>query len=113
MRSLEDVLADWRGDAAVLRKQGHDAQAARLETMATEAAEAAHPFVTWLSESEAMLQSGRRMPWLRSRYREWEREGHARKGPRGREYRMLIVPRRANVESAAEAGRKAAREQAA
>ncbi len=79
--------------------------------MADEVAEAAHEYLTWLSETDAMLQSGRSREWLRSRFPEWERAGHARSAGRGvRQYRAMIVPRRAAVQQAAEAGREAARQ---
>lgn len=114
MKSLEQVLADWRGDAAVLRRQGHSAQADMLGERANEVAEAAYEYITWLSEGNAALRSGRKPSWLRQRFKEWAEAGHARRGAKGqREYRMLIVPARANIESAREAGRKAARADAA
>lgn len=107
MRTLEEVLADWRGDAAVLRRQGHEVQASLLERLASEASEAAHEFVSWLTEGEAQLRSGRSPAWLRRQFPEWERAGHAKREKRVKLYRMLIVPRRANLESAREAGRRA------
>jgi hypothetical protein len=110
-RDLQQVIADWRGDAAVLRRAGHAPEASLRERMADEVAEAAHEFLTWLSETDAMLQSGRSREWLRSRFPEWERAGHARSAGRGvRQYRAMIVPRREAVQQAAEAGREAARQ---
>lgn len=110
-RDLQQVITDWRGDAAVLRRAGHTADAALREKMADEVAEAAHEYLTWLSETDAMLQSGRSREWLRSRFPEWERAGHAKAASRGvRQYRAMIVPRRAAVQEAAEAGREAARQ---
>lgn len=109
MKSLEQVLADARGDAAVLRKQGHAAQADSIERVCGDVAEAAHEFIAWLSEGEAQLRSGRSAAWLRRQFAEWEHAGHARKDRRQRQYRMLIVPRRADLESARQAGRAAAR----
>jgi hypothetical protein len=107
-KSLEQVLADRRGDAAVLRANGHPHDAELIEKLCAEVAEAAHEFVTRLSEGEAMLRSGRARPWLRARFPEWEAEGNAWRGARGeRTYRMLVIPRRANVERAYEEGRKA------
>jgi hypothetical protein len=114
VKLLEQVLADIRGDAAVLRRSGHDRDAVLREQLAGEVAEAAHEYLTWLSEGEAMLRSGRSKAWLRGQFPEWERGGHGRKGPRSeRTYRMLIVPRRAAVGAAYQAGRKAARDVAA
>lgn len=109
MKSLEQVIADARGEAAVLRKQGHGAQADSIERVCGDVAEAAHEFITWLSEGEAQLRSGRSGEWLRRHFAEWEAAGHARKDRRQRFYRMLIVPRRPDLESAREAGRRAAR----
>ncbi|MCO4101088.1 MAG: hypothetical protein HEQ38_17175 [Gemmatimonas sp.] len=109
-RDLQHVLSAWREDAAVLRRAGHTSEAALRERMADEVAHAAHDYLTWLSETDAMLQSGRSREWLRSRFPEWERAGHAKSAARGvRQYRAMIVPRRAAVQEAAAAGREAAR----
>lgn len=109
MRTLEQVLADHRGDAAVLRRNSHVHDAELLERFCDEVAEAAHEYLTRLSEAEAMLRSGRSREWLRSRFPEWEAQGNAWRGPRGeRGYRMLVVPRRANIERAYQAGRQSA-----
>ena len=112
MKLLEQVLADIRGDAAVLRRNGHQRDADVREKLAEEVAEAAHEYLTWTSESEAMLRSGKSQEWLRARFPGWEEQGHAKREGRERRYRMLIVPRRANVEAAFEAGREAARKMA-
>lgn len=107
--TLDQLLADWRGDAAVLRRNGEVGKADLLERCATDAARAAEPWLTWLSEADAMLRSGRSREWLRGRFAAWEREGHARSHGKLRQYRMAIVPQRAQVATAAEAGRAAAR----
>lgn len=108
-RTLEQVLADLRGDAAVLRRNGHVHDAELLERTCDQVAEAAHEYVTHLSEGEAMLRSSHSREWLRSRFPEWEAQGNAWRDPRGvRTYRMLVVPRRANTERAFEAGRRSA-----
>ncbi len=106
---LSQVLADWRGDAAVLRRAGHAADAERLERMADQVSSTAAPYLTWLSETDAMLRSGRTREWLRGRFAGWEAEGHARLANRERQYRELIIPRRPEITSAHEAGRQAAR----
>lgn len=109
MKTLEQVLADRRGAAQVLRANGHPHDAELIERICDEVAGAAHEYVTRLSEAEAMLRSGRARPWLRARFPEWEAQGNAWRGPRGeRTYRMLVVPRRANIERAYEAGRRSA-----
>jgi hypothetical protein len=108
-KTLEQVLADRRGAAAVLRANGHPHDADLIEAVCDEVAGAAHEYVTRLSEAEAMLRSGRSRVWLRSRFPEWEAQGNAWRGARGeRIYRMLVVPRHANVEAAFQAGRRSA-----
>jgi len=109
-RDLADVVADWRGDAAVLRRRGNGASADILDRCADEATRAAEEWLLWLSEGEAQLRSGYSVAWLRSRFDAWRREGHARQtGRHTRLYRACIIPRRANVATAAERGREAAR----
>lgn len=109
-RDLVDVIADWRGDAAVLRRRGDIRAAELLELCADQASAAAEEWNTFLSEGEAMLRSGRSRPWLRAQFARWEREGHAKETARHtRIYRQCIVPQKANVTSAASRGREAAR----
>lgn len=109
LRELGQLLADWRGEAAVLRRRGDARAAELLEQCATEVDTVAADYLTWLSETEAMLRSGRARPWLRTRFAEWQREGHARWRGRERQYRALVVPRRAQVVAAQQAGAEAAR----
>lgn len=109
MRDLGSVIARWRAEAEVVRRRGNVAVATALVTCADEADEAAAEWLTWLSEEEAALRSGYSPKWIRARYGAWQREGHARQsGRRTRIYRAAIVPRRANLVGAAEAGRAAA-----
>lgn len=104
-RALDQVLADWRGDAQVLRRRCDVQLAEQLERCAEEATEAAEEYLRWLSEDDAMLRSGRSRTWLRGQFPEWERQGHARReGHRRRMYRMLVIPQRANTLAAREAG---------
>lgn len=106
---LHDVLHGWRTDATVLRRAGHVADAERLERMADQVERAAAPYLNWLNETDAMLRSGKSRDWLRGRFGQWESEGHARLKGRDRQYRELIVPRRAALTTAHEAGKAAAR----
>ncbi len=111
--TLEQLLADWRGDAQVLRRRGHDREADQLEWFADAVARAAEDYLRWLSEDEALLRSGRSRGWLRSQFPEWQRAGHARRDGRKRRkrwYRMLVIPQRANPLAARESGRRAALE---
>jgi len=109
-RSLEQLLADWRGDAQVLRRRGHDREAEQMERSAEAVTRAAEDYLRWLSEDEALLRSGRSRGWLRSQFPEWERAGHTRREGRKRWYRMLVIPQRANPLAARAAGRRAALE---
>lgn len=108
--TLEQLLADWRGDAQVLRRRGHDREAEQVDHFADAVARAAEDYLRWLSEDEAVLRSGRSRGWLRSHFPEWERAGHARREGRKRWYRMLVIPQRANPLAARAAGRRAALE---
>lgn len=106
---LEQVLADWRGDAQVLRRRGHEHDAVLIERICDEVAHAAEEYLRWVSEEDAMLRSARSRAWLRSQFPDWERLGHARRDGKRRRYRLLVVPARANLTAAAAAGREAAR----
>jgi hypothetical protein len=106
--SLEQVLADAREEAAVLKRAGHPVQAAGLDRLCDAVARAAEDYLTWLTEPDARLQSGRSVEWLRGQFPRWMDQGLARLNGRKREYRALIVPRRANLSAAREAGRRAA-----
>ena len=107
---LEDVLADLRGEAAVLRAHGSKGQADSLERACDLVAKAMRDYLTWLDEGEAHTRSGRSVEWLRSRFADWEEQRMAEYRGRRRFYRRIIVPRRANLEAArAEAERDARR----
>jgi len=112
-KTLEQVLADWRGDAQVLRARGHEHDAEVIEEFADQVREAAHEYLTWLNESEARLRSGRSTAWLRARFANWERQGHAKREGRERRYRMVVIPRRANIDVAYREGKRAGTEDAA
>lgn len=111
--TLEQVLADAREEAAVLKRAGHPIQAAGLERLCDAVAGAAEDYLTWLSEGDARLMSGRSVEWLRGRFAGWLALGLARMNGKRREYRALIIPRRANLSAAREAGRRAAERGAA
>lgn len=107
--TLEQVLADARGEAAVLRRHGQETTAAAIDGIVDRVKDAAEDYITWLSEADAAMRSGHHVKWLRARFAEWEQSGHARKERGRRYYRQLIVPLRANTSAAYEAGREAAR----
>ena len=108
-RDLKQVLADWRGDAAVLRRHGQRALADQLEACAAEVQIAAEEWLTMLTESEASLFSGETVRWLQSRFPALERRGMAMKEGKTRMYRQCALPRRAETARAYEEGREAAR----
>jgi hypothetical protein len=109
---LADTIADWQGDAAVLRRNGNAAAAEILERCAREARDGAEDWLLWLSEGEAVTRSGFSLDTIRGRFEQLRRDGHARLVKRGvRQYRACAIPRRANATTAAQRGREAARAQ--
>lgn len=103
---LTQVLADARGEAAVLRRRGHVHEADAIEELCTKVQKAAEDFLTFVAETDARLATGRSVDYLRSHFAEWERQGHAFKRGRIRYYRLLVLPRRADVQAARAAGRR-------
>lgn len=99
--TLEHVLADEREQAEVLRRNNHAHDAILIERVCDRVEEATADFLTWLSEPNAQLRSGRSAAWLRSQFPEWEASGHARTRNGKREYRRIIVPQRRHREVAA------------
>ena len=103
MKLLEQVIADRRSEAAVLRRHGQTAIADALESFADDVAESAHPFLEWLTETDAMLHSGHSEEWLRKRFPAWERQGLARwnpSRPNCRQYLKVAVPSARNIDAA-------------
>ena len=104
-RPLETVLADWREKAQTLRSVKHDHDADLIDALCSDVARAAEDYMRFVSESDAMLRSGKSAEWLRARFAEWAGQGHAEKRKGVRYYRALVVPRRPDLEAAREAGR--------
>ena len=104
------LIAGWRNDAKTLKRLGASPEIVRtLERCAQEVAESAEEWLTWLSEHDAAIRAGRSVAWMRARFEQMRREGHARlTGRATRAYRACAVPRKANTISAAERGRRAA-----
>ena len=103
-RPVEQVLSDLRGDAATYRRRGDVRFADLMERIAEEVEVALEDYRRWLSEDEAMLKSGHRRAWFRSRRGEWLAAGNARVVGRRWFYRFMIVPQRGNASAAYEAG---------
>lgn len=115
-RELEQVLADYRGEAQCLRANGHAAQAESIERVCTHVAEAMEAYLDWLTEDQARTRSDRSLDFLRARFPIWETAGLARWSatkPRRRQYRRLIIPLRANLEAARAQADRMARGEAA
>jgi len=110
---LSQVLADWSGQAAVLRARGHGREADHIEQLVADVRTSASAYLDWLSEDEAMLRSGRSRGYFRTRFSSWESEDNARIDGRRRRYRRCVVPQRANLDAARGAARAAAKESAA
>lgn len=110
--TLDQVIADGRGEAAVLRAHGHRAQAESLAAFVERVADAARPYLTWLSDAEAKMRSGKSVEWLRARFAAWEAAGLAKMVGRKRYYRELVIPVRAHEDEARELGRRGERRKA-
>jgi hypothetical protein len=113
MRPLETVLADWREKASTLRSVKHQHDAELIDAICDEVASAAEDYMRFLSETDAMLRSGKSAEWLRARFAEWASQGHAEKRKTVRYYRALVVPRRPDLEAARDAGRRGERRKSA
>lgn len=113
--TLEQVLTEGRGELPLLRKRGQTVVADALEEYIERIANAAREFLTFISERDAMLRSDHTVAWLRARYPEWERLGHARRNPKNpseRQYRRMIIPLAAQTEAARANARDTARAEA-
>lgn len=103
-KTPEQVVADWRGDAAVLRSRGHVRDADLLETCADDIWRALAGFLEWLSEPDARLKSGRSQQYFRDHFTEWHALGLAELRGRTRYFRSVIVPQRSHISAARLAG---------
>lgn len=106
--NLEQVLADARGDAAVLRRAGNAGQAEYIESLCDRIADATEEYRRFVSESDACLRSSRAASWFRAQFPRWQQDGNAELRGRARYYRLLIVPKRADLDEARAAGRQRA-----
>lgn len=106
MRTLEEVLADAREDAVRLRRNSCTVEANVIDRLCDEIAEAAVEYLRFVPESNALLRTGWSLKRLRRGFREWETVGHARWRGKEREYRLIVLPQRANPSAAYEAGRR-------
>lgn len=105
---LAQVIADARGEAAVLRRRGAVAMADALDEFADRASAAAEDYLTFVTEPQALLR-GAKLAFLRRNFATWAEDGHARKVKGVREYRALMLPRVTPASVAREAGRRGVR----
>lgn len=108
-RRLEDVLADYREEAAILRSNGHEAQAVSIERVCDAVAASMVDYLMILSEEEARSRSGKGTEFLRTRFPAWEAAGMAFRDGRNRRYRAAVVPVRPNLDLARAEARRDAR----
>ena len=110
-RDLAQVLADARGDAQVMRRNGFVPIAESIELLCDDVQHSAGEYLDWLEEAEAALFSGRSRRHLATHFARWERRGHARKLKGHRYYRRVVLeqkarPTQAFLDGAAEAARE-------
>ena len=93
---LEQLLDDELKEAAVLRRRGYAQDAQMIERLVARVHDCAEDYITWLSEEDAALRSGKSRAWFRRHFSDWETRRLGRRTESGkREYRLVIVPHRA------------------
>jgi hypothetical protein len=108
MIDLAQVLADARGEAAVLRRSGNVGQAEYVESLCDRITAAADDYLRRLSVADACLKSGLSVRTLRRRHRELMDCGLAGFDERqDMWFRSCGIPQRAAVVQARERGRQA------
>ena len=108
MTDLSQVLADLRGEAAVLRRSGNGGQADYLEAMCDRVAESAEDYLRKLSITDARLKSGLAISTLKRRFRDLRDCGLAGINEKGDMwFRACGIPQRAGIAEARERGRRA------
>lgn len=95
--TVEEVLANEREEAAILRARGLADRADDIERVCDRVAQALDVYLRWLSETEASLWSGRSPDYLRQRFAGMAADGNARKQGRSRFYRASALPRTADI----------------
>ena len=109
-KDLPQLLLDASEEASVLEANGAAFSVRRVRELLGEIAEAAEPYTRFIVEADARIYSNKSVEWLRGHFPEWEAEGHAKRVQGKRWYRLIVLPRRPDLEAAREAGRRAAGE---
>lgn len=106
---LTQIVADWRGEAAVLRRRGDTRAAVLIEQCADEVSAVAEEYTLWLTEDAAARRSGWTLSKVRRHALAFLHTPHVQHEKRTYRLRACIVPRRAHLEMIrAEAQRGAA-----
>lgn len=105
---LSQVLADWRGEAAVLRRRGDARVADVLEQCAAEVSSIAEEYTAWMTEEAAARRSGWTLSKVRRHALAFLHTAHVRQEKRAYLLRACIVPRRAHLEMIRAAAEKGA-----
>lgn len=108
--SLDDTLKRWEVLAGAADDLHQPAVAKLVRDIVQSVRESAADYLTFLSEPDAKLRSGRALRWLRERYPVWEASGDAYTESGRRYYRQCVVP---TSKAIREAARKSKRKQAA
>lgn len=110
-RPMVDVLADWAEDAQVLRRRGHGRDAELIDSFIQDVRTSdAEGWVTWISEADAILRSGKISSWFRRNRAAWIELGLAKREGRVNYYRLCIIPQRKHLSAVREDARRAAHE---
>ena len=91
--SIEQLLADYGEEAAILDRSGAKELAALKRQIVQEVTAALGDYLRWLSEAEAALWSSKSPRWLRDRFGAMVAAGDARRTGRHRQYRAASLPR--------------------
>lgn len=112
-KELEQILADAREDAEVLKRTGHPEQALSIEQLCSQVENAAEDYIRKISIDDARLKSGLSLRQLRRRFKELADCGMAEVGPKGEMlFRACAVPQRAATATQRARGRSAAQRKA-
>lgn len=103
---LSDVLANARGEAAVLRRAGNTGQAGYIDQLCDQVKDAAEDYMRWLSEDDALLKSGWSSRTLHRRFGDLVECGLARWTNGARQFRACAIPQRADTVGARARGAK-------
>lgn len=111
---IEQKLADAREEVATLKRYGQADVAAAVEAILDGLATDLREYLTWHDEKGAALLSGKPAGYFRGRFEDWSARGLARSPRRGvRQYREVVIPKRARMSEVQADAERAAREDAA